>query len=368
MKNIFRYLFIGVICGMFFGVNISEARISKTDTVENFKSQQEELGFSILREADSGSESAFIPSSEFADLIDGLSSGIRSESGKDYPICSNLWGPNCKGHADKPHCDVIGKYKNKAGKVYDRGGCLSTTIHCQLPGNSNKEECSVEGGDGNAPEFGGGNSKGNGTNYGRPEDLNISGLGSLAEIKNVNELVGYVLNYALSFLTFSAVAVLIYAGFLYLTSGINEDNIAKSKQMIVGSVAGILLALSSWTIVNTIINLDIPKEERAGRKVFVYYKFGNGRMCVNRIQENVQNHPLIDDNDNCVIKGAEATYSAGTLMFSCPHQMNLIKKETKTVFVKEAGVEVKTKCSIKKGLQDIGHGLGAEDIWISFGL
>lgn len=65
-------------------------------------------------------------------------------------------------------------------------------------------------------------------------------------------LIGWV-NYALLFVGLIAVIALIYAGFLYITTGA-EDGAEKAKKIILYVVIGILLILGSYAIVNTLIS------------------------------------------------------------------------------------------------------------------
>lgn len=53
-----------------------------------------------------------------------------------------------------------------------------------------------------------------------------------------------------------AFAFLLYAGYLYTLGAQNEDNVAKSKKIIMGAVVGIILALAAFAIVNTVVTLD----------------------------------------------------------------------------------------------------------------
>lgn len=72
-----------------------------------------------------------------------------------------------------------------------------------------------------------------------------------------------VLNFVLSFLGLIAVAALIYAGFLYVTSGGDDSANEKSKKILIYAVIGILLILASFAIVNTVIrNAGVGTDDR----------------------------------------------------------------------------------------------------------
>lgn len=67
---------------------------------------------------------------------------------------------------------------------------------------------------------------------------------------NIRDLIRTILNYLLGFLGLIAVIMIIYAGFLYVTSGTNEDNIGKAKNIILYAIVGIVVILASAAIVN----------------------------------------------------------------------------------------------------------------------
>lgn len=70
---------------------------------------------------------------------------------------------------------------------------------------------------------------------------------------DIREFVKDILNFILGFLGFIAVVYIIYGGFLYVTSGGNEENTGKAKKIILYAVVGIIIILASFAIVNTVI-------------------------------------------------------------------------------------------------------------------
>jgi len=62
-----------------------------------------------------------------------------------------------------------------------------------------------------------------------------------------------ILNYVLTFVGLIAVAMLIYGGFLYLTSAGNEEQTKKAKTTILYAIIGIVVIALSYVIVNTLI-------------------------------------------------------------------------------------------------------------------
>jgi hypothetical protein len=49
---------------------------------------------------------------------------------------------------------------------------------------------------------------------------------------------------------------LIYAGLLYVAGVQNEENTSKAKTIIYGALIGIIVAVSAFAIVNTVVNLE----------------------------------------------------------------------------------------------------------------
>ena len=75
-----------------------------------------------------------------------------------------------------------------------------------------------------------------------------NGAGSL------RELVLTIVNFFLGFLGLVAVLMIIYGGFLYMTSGINAEGAKKGKTILTMSILGIMIILLSFAIVNTIFS------------------------------------------------------------------------------------------------------------------
>lgn len=60
-----------------------------------------------------------------------------------------------------------------------------------------------------------------------------------------------------------AVGFIIYAGYAFLTSGGDPSKAAKARKSLVSSIAGILIALSSSILVNTISEFIVPSSDAA---------------------------------------------------------------------------------------------------------
>ncbi len=76
----------------------------------------------------------------------------------------------------------------------------------------------------------------------------------LTKAKTAREYILNVTNFALSFLGLAAIAVIIYGGFLYVTAGGEDEQMNKGKKSVMYAIIGILVVLSSYAIVNTLIS------------------------------------------------------------------------------------------------------------------
>lgn len=88
---------------------------------------------------------------------------------------------------------------------------------------------------------------------------NISGetpVGSYEDGKMTSDLlpryITAIYNYGLAVAGILAAIMLMGGGFLWLSSGGNDSRVSKAKELITGSLGGLVLLLSSWTILNTI--------------------------------------------------------------------------------------------------------------------
>lgn len=66
-------------------------------------------------------------------------------------------------------------------------------------------------------------------------------------------IIGWT-NFVLPYIVVFATVFLIYGSVLFVTSAGSSDKVDQGKQIIIWSVVGIILALSSYAIVNTIVN------------------------------------------------------------------------------------------------------------------
>lgn len=69
-----------------------------------------------------------------------------------------------------------------------------------------------------------------------------------------------IVNFFLTFLGLLAVVMVIYGGFLYVSSAGNEENVNKAKKILMYAVIGIIIIVVSFALVNTL--LGVASRER----------------------------------------------------------------------------------------------------------
>ena len=71
-----------------------------------------------------------------------------------------------------------------------------------------------------------------------------SGLGA----KDIRTTTAEIINVALGLLGIVALVLIVYAGFMWMTSGGNDDQVTKAKKVLFSSVIGLALILSAYSI------------------------------------------------------------------------------------------------------------------------
>ncbi len=88
-------------------------------------------------------------------------------------------------------------------------------------------------------------------------------------------IVGRIIQIALSFLGIIALLLIIYAGFLWMTSSGDEEKVNKAKDTLKNAVIGLIIILSSWAIVTFVLSRlfsaigGLPIETSAGNGNFI---------------------------------------------------------------------------------------------------
>jgi len=70
---------------------------------------------------------------------------------------------------------------------------------------------------------------------------------------DIPSLIGNILRVALGFTGVVALIMIIYGGFLWLTSGGNADRVKKGRDTLVWAILGLALIFGAYAIVNTVV-------------------------------------------------------------------------------------------------------------------
>jgi PKD repeat protein len=98
------------------------------------------------------------------------------------------------------------------------------------------------------------------------ELVQIDGAGyddGITRVSSVREMIQKVVNYALTFLGLVATLIIIYAGVMYVTAAGQTEQTDKAKKTIGYTVAGLLLIISSYAIVNTVLTGPFSEQDEA---------------------------------------------------------------------------------------------------------
>lgn len=85
------------------------------------------------------------------------------------------------------------------------------------------------------------------------EEDRPTNIEEIAPSTNVRELARLIVNFFLFFLGLVATIMVIYGGVLYVTAAGNDEQAGKAKNVILYAVAGIIVILLSFALVNTVI-------------------------------------------------------------------------------------------------------------------
>lgn len=84
-----------------------------------------------------------------------------------------------------------------------------------------------------------------------PTAFSIESVGSKLGLggADLKTTVLNIIQLLLGLMTLIAVALIIYAGFVWLTAAGNEENVEKAKRIISAAVVGLIIVLLAWAIV-----------------------------------------------------------------------------------------------------------------------
>jgi len=75
-----------------------------------------------------------------------------------------------------------------------------------------------------------------------------------AEPKSIAEIAGAIIGTFLSFLGIIFLCLVIYGGFLWMTSAGNESKVMRAKQVLTQAVIGLIIILSAYSITYFVFN------------------------------------------------------------------------------------------------------------------
>ena len=70
------------------------------------------------------------------------------------------------------------------------------------------------------------------------------------------DIIINVIKYFMTFLGIVAVCMILYGGYIWMTSVGNEDKVSKAKQIIVAGSIGMVIVLSAYIIVNFVLKVS----------------------------------------------------------------------------------------------------------------
>jgi len=85
------------------------------------------------------------------------------------------------------------------------------------------------------------------------------GLGATANVAGLKKaepaaVIGSIIGYALSFIGIIFMVLVLYGGYLWMTSFGNEQKVEKAKELIIGAVIGLVIIVAAYTITTFVVN------------------------------------------------------------------------------------------------------------------
>lgn len=93
-------------------------------------------------------------------------------------------------------------------------------------------------------------------NFASAQDFGVDAVDStiMLEAGDPREIIGRIINIALSFLGIIILSLMVYAGFLWMTSEGEEEKVRKAKGILKNAIIGLLITLSAWGITVFVLN------------------------------------------------------------------------------------------------------------------
>lgn len=94
--------------------------------------------------------------------------------------------------------------------------------------------------------------------YGLNETAGSAGLNTGLAAEPVPKIVGSIIGAALSLLGIIFLVLMLYGGYLWMTSYGAEQKVTKAKNLIVDALIGLVIVLAAYAITNFIIGALVP--------------------------------------------------------------------------------------------------------------
>ncbi|MFH0779475.1 MAG: LamG-like jellyroll fold domain-containing protein [Parcubacteria group bacterium] len=87
-------------------------------------------------------------------------------------------------------------------------------------------------------------------------DTGVDTVGSATGLSttDIRITIGNIIRYILGFLGVIAICLVLYGGFLYMTSGGNQEQVTKAKKVLIDAVIGLIIIFSAYAIASYVIN------------------------------------------------------------------------------------------------------------------
>lgn len=78
---------------------------------------------------------------------------------------------------------------------------------------------------------------------------------STSSATNIQDIIISVVKFILSFLGLLAIIIIIYGGFLWMTSRGNDDQVSQAKSTITAGLIGLVIIIAAYVITNVVIDI-----------------------------------------------------------------------------------------------------------------
>lgn len=87
----------------------------------------------------------------------------------------------------------------------------------------------------------------------------LQGLKGTADVAGLKQaepaaVIGSIIGYALSFIGVIFMVLVLYGGYMWMTSYGNTQKVDKAKELIIGAVIGLVIVVAAYTITNFVVS------------------------------------------------------------------------------------------------------------------